>query len=77
MQHLPYHIGAILRLPEAEVRDELCMNAVDTWDSLSHMELVVALEQAYGVCLSGDDIVDMTSVAAIRAVLARHLAGAN
>ena len=65
-------IASILHVPESRVTDESTMNSIAQWDSLKHMELIVALERQYHVELTGDEIAEMTSVAAIRAALARH-----
>jgi acyl carrier protein len=45
------------------------MKDVDAWDSLKQMELIVSLEQSFGVELSFDDIVAMQSVGEIKRVL--------
>ena len=40
------------------------------WDSLQHMEIVTSIEQTFQIDLTADEIVDMTSVGAIKNVLA-------
>ena len=45
------------------------MKDVDAWDSLKHMELIVSLEQSFGIELSFDEIVAMRSVGEIKRVL--------
>jgi acyl carrier protein len=42
------------------------------WDSLQHIALVSAIERAFGVTLSMDEMMEMRSVGAIEAVLRRH-----
>ena len=42
------------------------------WDSLRHMQLIFALEDAYGVRFSDAEIPRLTSVAAIVEVLGGH-----
>ena len=42
---------------------------VEAWDSLKHMELVVSLEEAFGMQLTFDEIVAMQSVGEIKRVL--------
>ena len=34
---------------------------IPAWDSVGHMGLVVALEEAFGIMLEPDDIVDLSS----------------
>jgi acyl carrier protein len=62
-------LADVLRLPAAAVHDDLAMKDVDTWDSLSHMELITALEGTFALELSFDEIVAMTTVGAIKRVL--------
>lgn len=63
-------IAEVLQVPAAEITDGLAMKDVEAWDSLKHMELVVALETAFGVQLTFDEIVAMQSVGEIKRVLA-------
>jgi acyl carrier protein len=56
---------------EANVITETTSNqTLAEWDSLAHITLVTELEAAYGVALSTEDALAMTSVGAIRRVLA-------
>lgn len=62
-------LAQTLQVPESGIADELTMNDVPAWDSLKHMELIVAIESAFGVELSFEEIVQMRSVGEIKAVL--------
>jgi acyl carrier protein len=63
-------VSKALRLPaDSPVSDTLTMAETRSWDSLAHMELVLAVEEHYQVNLSADEIVAMTSIAGIVAVL--------
>lgn len=62
-------LSEVLQIPSAEITDDLTMKAVDSWDSLKHMELIVSLEQSFDIQLSFDDIVAMQSVSEIKRVL--------
>lgn len=68
-------ISQILRLQPAEVVDSLDMESTGTWDSLSHMELIAAIEDDFSVDLTADEIVSMRSVADIKTVLRAKHAG--
>ena len=59
----------ILAVPAEEIVDELSMIESDCWDSLQHMEIVISIEQTFQIDLTADEIVDMTSVGAIKDVL--------
>jgi acyl carrier protein len=62
-------VAQTLRLPLESIVDTLDMQATGTWDSLSHMELIGAIEDAFGVELTAHEIIAMTSVARIEDVL--------
>jgi citrate synthase len=59
-------IAEQLRVPQARVRDELAFGAIPEWDSLNHVNLMVALEAEYGVTVDEDHMVELTTVRAIR-----------
>jgi acyl carrier protein len=62
-------LAGVLNMPPEAIVDELAMSDVEAWDSLKHMEMIVAFEQAYHVEFTFDEIVAMRNVAAIRHVL--------
>lgn len=62
-------LSEVLQIPASKVTEDLAMKDVDAWDSLKHMELIVSLEQSFGIELSFDDIVAMQSVGEIKRVL--------
>ena len=61
-------IAGILKIP-AERVSGASMKTVAEWDSLKHMVLIVAIEQEYGIELTGDEIAEMTSVANIESIV--------
>jgi len=67
-------LADVLQMPEAGIKDDLAMQDVEAWDSLKHMELIVALETAFDVQLTFDEIVAMRSVREIKRVLAERSA---
>lgn len=69
MDRLTDIIVEVLRVPRAQIVDTLDMEATSTWDSLSHMQLIAAIEEEFGIDLDADEIVAMRSVANIRDVL--------
>ena len=65
-------LAEVLQLPPSEITDDLTMKDVEVWDSLKHMELIVALETALEVQLTFEEIVAMQSVREIKRVLAER-----
>lgn len=45
-----------------------------SWTSMAHLELVLALEQRFGVMFEAEEIANLASVAAIATALARETA---
>jgi len=61
-----------LGIDAGRVHDELTYNTIPEWDSVAHMALVAALEEAFDVMLDTNDIMDMSSVKVARSILGRH-----
>jgi len=62
-------LSEVLQIPAPKITEDLTMKDVEAWDSLKHMELIVSLEQSFGIELSFDEIVSMRSVGEIKRVL--------
>ena len=43
---------------------------IATWDSLRHLQLMTALEEAYGILLDPEEMMQLNTVAAIQAAIA-------
>lgn len=61
-----------LEISEAEVTDELSYSQHPKWDSTAHMILIAELESQFDVMLDTDDIIDMSSFAIAREILAKY-----
>jgi acyl carrier protein len=61
-----------LLISQDQVTDELEYNSIPQWDSVAHMVLVAALEEAYGIMLDTDEIVAMSSIGKVREILGRY-----
>jgi acyl carrier protein len=62
-------LADVLQIPAAGITEDMAMKDVEAWDSLKHMELIVSLEQSFGIELTFDEIVAMQSVGEIKRVL--------
>jgi acyl carrier protein len=63
-------VADILGLDPGEVHDQLSRESADNWDSLNHLRIVTAVEQAFSVRLTMDEIQSATSVGQLQAILA-------
>ena len=62
-------LSEVLQISPSLITEDLKMKEVEAWDSLKHMEIIVSLEQNFGIQLSFDEIVAMQSVGEIKRVL--------
>jgi acyl carrier protein len=74
---LHHVVSEVFKIPAEEVTDELSPDTLDDWDSLSHLRLVTALEEAFSVKFENAEIMDMASVGAIREMLGRKAPAAK
>lgn len=58
-------VSDVLGLPPEAIADQSSPETVESWDSLKHMNLVLALEEEFGVRFSDESIVSMLSVRSI------------
>jgi len=58
-----------LRLPADRVGADAAIGTVPNWDSTAHMRMMIALEDEFGIELDEGRMVEMTSLAKIRATV--------
>jgi acyl carrier protein len=61
-----------LHIEPSQVVDALEYGSIREWDSVAHMVLVAALEDAFGVLLDTDDIIALSSVAKTYEILRKY-----
>jgi acyl carrier protein len=59
-------------VPREKCVDSLSVKDVESWDSVKHIALVLALEECFGVEFSPDEMSELVSVGKIRAMLAER-----
>ncbi len=59
----------VLQVPADELNDDSSPENTPKWDSLTNMNLVLAIEDEFSVRLSTKDIVSMRSIAIVKKVL--------
>lgn len=52
----------VLDLDDVELTDSTCADDIVEWDSLSHIQLIVAIEKAFGVKFSSREIMKWVNV---------------
>jgi acyl carrier protein len=61
-----------LNIDSAAVVDSLSYQGIPEWDSVSHMVLITELEDAFGISIDTNDVIDMSSVAKAKEILGKY-----
>jgi acyl carrier protein len=69
MQKAKNLLADALRLDTVHISDDASMKTLKQWDSLSHMELIVLVEEHLGCTLSQDEFVQITTLEGLDQVL--------
>lgn len=62
----------VLGLPVERITDDLRYASIPEWDSIAHMSVIAALEDAFGIMIDMDDVIDMSSVGKAREIIAKY-----
>jgi acyl carrier protein len=62
-------VAEVLGVTPDLLSEESSPESISNWDSLGHLNLVIALEEEFGVNLSADDVMAMRSMGVIRRIL--------
>ena len=46
---------------ESKLADDLVYNTIPAWDSIGHMTMIAAIEEAFGITMEMDDIINFGS----------------
>ena len=74
MTNLEKYINAFVTTMEIELDEVegLEYQAIPAWDSIGHMELVAAIEDAFDIMMDTDDIIDFSSFEKGKEILAKY-----
>jgi acyl carrier protein len=67
-------VASVLRVPRESLNDASSPDTIAEWDSLRHLQIVLALEEALGIQLTVEEIEAMQSVGVIQAIVESHTA---
>lgn len=68
-------MAAMLDIDVSKVGPATSTDTVVQWDSLRHMNLIIALEEAFGISVPDDEVATLTSYPIVRAMVEEQLAG--
>jgi acyl carrier protein len=67
-------VSSVLGVPEASISDDTSPDTVPTWDSMQHLQLVLALEEEFGLHFEVEEIEAMQRVTVIVSLIEGRLA---
>jgi acyl carrier protein len=71
-ERLQEAVATILKVPPDRINERTAKEDLAQWDSLAHLNLMMALEQTFDVALDVEDFDQLTSVPRIIEYLTRH-----
>lgn len=58
-------MALVFEIDPSQIPDSASTSTIDNWDSLNHMNLVVALEEEFNILFSDEEIVEIISFEAV------------
>ena len=65
-------VSDLFDVPVETVNDEQSPDTLQKWDSIAHINLVLSLEQEFGISLSPEDASEILSVRLIKIILSEY-----
>jgi len=62
-------MASVLEVPEESINEASSNDNIGSWDSIQHMNLVLALEEEFDVAILDEDAANITSFPLIRIVV--------
>jgi acyl carrier protein len=62
-------MSSVLRLPADRIDDHTSPDTVEQWSSLAHLDLILAIEEEFGVTIPDEEVGDLTSFRLLRLTL--------
>jgi acyl carrier protein len=56
-------------VPAADIGDDTSPDSVEAWSSLAHLDLILAIEEEFGVTIPDEEVGDLTSYRLLRLTL--------
>ena len=66
-------MSAVFEISTDKINDKSSPDTVQSWDSLKHMNLIIALEEEFEIIFSDDDIVNILSFGSFRSIIKEKL----
>jgi len=66
-------MASVFEVDSSQINSDTSPDTLESWDSLKHMNLILALEEEFGVEFDDDDIISMISYKLIVLILKEKL----
>ncbi|MDA0194118.1 MAG: acyl carrier protein [Bacteroidetes bacterium] len=68
-------LSVVFEIPEEDVTEESSTDSIENWDSIRHLNLIIALEEQFGVSIPDDDVGNMLNFKIIKIVISEAING--
>ena len=65
-------IAETFHIPVDSIKDDLALQSIPAWDSMTHIVLIMRIEEDWNIQLTGDEIADMKTVGDARRTILSH-----
>ncbi|PIM55162.1 acyl carrier protein [Roseateles chitinivorans] len=55
------------------ITDAISYSEFPNWDSVAHMALIAAIEEAFDIMIDAEDVIDMSSFAKAKQIVTKYL----
>lgn len=66
-------LSRVFGLKEDEIHDNVTMDKIERWDSLTHMDLIISLETELNIQFDMDEIMTMIDVKTIKEMVKKKV----
>ena len=66
-------LAKTFKLETAKINEDSSIDSIESWDSLSHVNLVMALELGFDITFTTDEILDMLNYKIIKNIIETKL----
>ena len=66
-------VSQVMGVPIGELNDDSSPDTIEVWDSIKHMNLILALEEEFNVEFSEENILEMLSIQLIVEIMKERL----
>jgi len=74
MEHRIRNIMAkVFEIPEVQIKEDASAHSIPTWDSLRHLDLVLALESEFRIKIEDEEIPTLINYPIIVSTIKAHL----